>query len=215
MSYVSPKTGESVNIYKAENYSAEHPMYIIKGLDAGGNEFEEAVDASEIDPNNCSFNELIVLNVETGHTSPNDYLRSVAVRDKANCGSCFEKADYISYAQAVMEDYKTLGNWESYLAMDKWVQSIKRHFVRHQKTEITVDYTEILKEKINEIYIKIKNGDTEPAYQIGAQSFTEKEWKKFIDTFDSIEEAVQELMKEEQARKEAEEGLKATHDDVD
>ena len=124
MSYASPQAGESVNIYKTMNYSEENPLYVIKGLDAEGNEFEEMVDASKINPNNCSFNELMVLNVETGHTSPKDYLRAVAVRANADADSYFEKADYISYAQALMEDYKTLGNWDSYLAMDTWVQSL-------------------------------------------------------------------------------------------
>lgn len=47
-------------------------------------------------------------------------------------------------------------------------------------------------------------GKKEPSYQIGAQSFTEKEWEKFMDQFDSVEEAVKELMKEEQEEKEAE-----------
>ena len=124
MSYASPQTGESVNIYKAENYSKDNPLYVIKGLDADGNEFEKTVDASKINPNNCSFNELMVLNVETGHTSPVDYLRAVAVRANADAGSYFENADYIAYAQEVMEDYKTLGNWDSYLAMNKWIQSL-------------------------------------------------------------------------------------------
>ncbi len=41
--------------------------------------------------------------------------------------------------------------------------------------EETVDYVKVLEEKINEIFVKIQNGDTEPSYQIGAQSFTEKE----------------------------------------
>ena len=72
-------------------------------------------------------------------------------------------------------------------------------------TEETVDYAKILEEKINEIFVKIQNGDTEPTYQIGSQSFTEKEWEEFLNKFDSVEEAIQELMKEEQARKEAEE----------
>ena len=72
----------------------------------------------------------------------------------------------------------------------------------------TVDYVKFLEEKINEIFVKIQNGDTEPTYQIGAQSFTEKEWEEFLNKFDSIEEAIQELMKEEQARKEAEEAKK-------
>ena len=75
-------------------------------------------------------------------------------------------------------------------------------------TEETVDYAKILEEKINEIFVKIQNGDTEASYQIGSQSFTEKEWKEFLDKFDTIEEAIQELMKEEQARKEAEEARK-------
>lgn len=124
MSYASPQTGESVNIYKAVNYSEDNPLYVIKGLDVDGNEFEEMVDASKINPNNCSFNELMVLNVETGHTSPSDYLRAVVVRANADADSYFEKADYIVYAQEVMEDYKMLGNWDSYLTMDKWIQSL-------------------------------------------------------------------------------------------
>ena len=53
-----------------------------------------------------------------------DYLRAVAVRANADADSYFEKADCIAYAQEVMEDYKTLGNWDSYLAMDKWIQSL-------------------------------------------------------------------------------------------
>ena len=75
-------------------------------------------------------------------------------------------------------------------------------------TEETVDYAKILEEKINEIFIKIQSGDTEPTYQIGAQSFTEKEWEEFLDKFDSAQEAIQKLMKEEQVRKEAEETKK-------
>jgi hypothetical protein len=124
MSYASPQTGESINIYKAENYSADNPLYLIKGLDANGNEFEQEIDASKINPSRCSYNELMVLNLETGHTSPSDYLHAVAVRDKAGTGSYFEKADYLAYAQAAMKDQKTMGNWASYLSYDKWIQSL-------------------------------------------------------------------------------------------
>ena len=60
-----------------------------------------------------------------------DYLRAVAVRANADADSYFEKADYIAYAQEVMEDYKTLGNWDSYLAMDKWIQSLLKYAEVH------------------------------------------------------------------------------------
>ncbi len=71
-----------------------------------------------------------------------------------------------------------------------------------------VDYQKLLKEKINELFTKIKKGDTEATFQIGAQSFTEKEWDEFLEKFDSLEEAIRELMREEQAKKAAEQTQK-------
>lgn len=124
LSYGSPQTGESVNIYRADDYSEDNPVYIIRGLDADGNEFEKEINAGEINPNHCSYNELMVLNVETGHTSPKDIIHAVAARDKANIKSYFDKKDYISYANEVMKDYKTMGNWASYLSINKWIKSI-------------------------------------------------------------------------------------------
>ena len=127
MSYASPQTGESVNIYRAENYSKENPVYLIRGLDASGNPFEQEVDAGKIDPNHCSYNELMVLNVETGHTSPSDYLHAVAARDKAGAGSYFDKMDYLSFAKAGMNDMKTVGSWDTYLACSKWIDSLLKY----------------------------------------------------------------------------------------
>lgn len=66
------------------------------------------------------------------------------------------------------------------------------------------DYQTFLREKINELYTKIRNGETETSYQIGAQSFTEKEWDAFLEKFDDVEKELQELMKEEQAKRAAE-----------
>lgn len=124
MSYASPQTGESINIYKADNYSRENPIYIIMGLDAEGNEFKKEIDASEINPAHCNYNELMVLNIETGHTSDRDRLHAVAVRDKAGIKSCFEQKDYVACIKAVMQDQMTMGNWSSYLSYSKWLQSL-------------------------------------------------------------------------------------------
>ena len=86
---------------------------------------------------------------------------------------------------------------------------------RNENQEVAefLDYQKILEEKINELYVKVKNGDTEPAYQIGAQSFTEKEWDEFLEKFDSAEEAVREIMESEQERKmEGQERNRAEHE---
>lgn len=124
MSYASPQTGESVNIYRAERYTKDNPIYVVKGLDANGKEFSYEVDAAKIDPNRCSFNDLMVLNVETGGNTPENYLHAVAMRDKAGVSSYFEQADYLSAGKAALSDYRTIGAWDSYLSMDKWLQRI-------------------------------------------------------------------------------------------
>lgn len=130
MSYASPQTGESVNIYRADNYSRENPVYVIMGLDAEGNEFRKEIDASKINPAHCSYNELMVLNVENGHTSDSDRLHAAVVRDKAQAGSLFDQKNYLMYIQKVMNDQKLMGNWASYLSYGKWMESLERAQMR-------------------------------------------------------------------------------------
>ncbi len=43
---------------------------------------------------------------------------------------------------------------------------------------------------IKEMHQKLKNGETQPLYQIGAQSFTLEEWDKFLANFDTAQEAI-------------------------
>lgn len=124
MSYASPQTGESVNIYRSDQYTKEHPVYLVKGLDAAGREFSYEVDASNIDPNRCSYNEMMVLNVETGGNTPENYLHAVMIRDKAGVSSYFDQADYLSAGKSVLSDFRTLGAWDSYLSFDRWLQNI-------------------------------------------------------------------------------------------
>lgn len=58
---------------------------------------------------------------------------------------------------------------------------------------------------------KLENGETEPSFQIGGQSFTEKEWNGLIDKIDKYIEQVRaeqaervEKQKEEELEKEQE-----------
>lgn len=66
------------------------------------------------------------------------------------------------------------------------------------------NYQEFLRKKMEEILAKIQGGDTEPTYQIGAQTFTEKEWDEFLERFDSVEDAIKELMRERYEKEEEE-----------
>lgn len=59
-----------------------------------------------------------------------------------------------------------------------------------------------ISERKKEIAEKVKNGETEPTFSIGAQSYTAKEWDKLIAKVDKNNEAVR---KEQEQRKEAQE----------
>ncbi len=77
-----------------------------------------------------------------------------------------------------------------------------------------LDYHNFFQDKINEIYEKIQNGEAEPSYQIGSQSFTEKEWDNFLKKFDEVEDTIRELMREEHAKR-AEKRLKQQQAEAD
>lgn len=60
----------------------------------------------------------------------------------------------------------------------------------------TAECMAFLREKSEEILEKLRNGETEVSYQIGAESYTEKEWDKILKKFDDIQEDVRRKMEE-------------------
>ncbi len=58
----------------------------------------------------------------------------------------------------------------------------------------TAECMTFLREKSEEILEKLRNGETEISYQIGGESYTEKEWDKLLKKFDDIQEDVRRKM---------------------
>lgn len=75
-----------------------------------------------------------------------------------------------------------------------------------EKTFSKEECEEIIHKKTEELYTKLKNGETETSYQIGAKSYTVKEWNKLMSDFDKAENKIKEqIRKEVQNRKEEQE----------
>ena len=53
-----------------------------------------------------------------------------------------------------------------------------------------------IRERLGEIYDKVKKGQTQPSFQIGASSFTLKEWERFLKKFDKGQEELEEMIRE-------------------
>lgn len=60
----------------------------------------------------------------------------------------------------------------------------------------TEEMMQIIREKKEEILEKVKKGETEQSFQIGAASFTLKEWERFLEKFDKSEEEIKKLIEE-------------------
>ena len=59
------------------------------------------------------------------------------------------------------------------------------------------DYMGQLKEHMEEMLDKIRHGTIQPKIQIGAQEYTQEEWKKLLEKFDEAEEELVEQVEAE------------------
>lgn len=59
------------------------------------------------------------------------------------------------------------------------------------------DYRKQLQEHMEEMADRIRHGTIQPKIRIGAQEYTQEEWKKMLEKFDDAEETLQEQIREE------------------
>ena len=59
------------------------------------------------------------------------------------------------------------------------------------------DYTQQLQEHMEEMIEKIRHGTIQPKIKIGAQEYTQEEWKKLLEKFDEAEEELIEQVEAE------------------
>ncbi len=73
-----------------------------------------------------------------------------------------------------------------------------------KKADKQADFQSVITQRIEYLEEKIKNGDTETSYRIGASSFTEREWNKLMANVDEIQDDMRRLMREEHEKREKE-----------
>ncbi len=98
---------------------------------------------------------------------------------------------------------------------------VKSGPTKDENSNDKLEFKRLLREKTDDAIEKIRTGNTEPTYQIGSASFTEKEWDKLIEKVDKNLEKVkkeQEQEKEEaieeKALKEKAEALRCMEEEI-
>ena len=141
-----------------------------------------------------SFNKMIVYSSQAEY---NGYCSGIS---DENAAWTVER-DWIGILGNAKETFFSIPQtYNQGLECEKITQNLKKWSDISFDDENT-DYQKILSERRNEIYEKLKNGDTEESFQIGGSSFTEKEWDKLLSEVDDITEEMREAMREEHQKR--------------
>lgn len=216
-----PEPGQSVvygmRAILPEDSTPDKPVVqIISNL--GGKREVYNVDVSKVDPQNASQLEMFALL---------SYSDKMGISDGGAFGSFHQAKVYASNAQengyvedlsghkaflsykfdwekaigTMMGEYFTAQAYNQYENCKKLLAVFDTFSGSREQTEENADYLEFIRQRKDEIFEKVKKGETEPKIQTGAQSFSEKEWDRLLEQFDSAEEALKELMRQEHARR--------------
>ena len=189
VSFSNPETGESVEIHRSDVYSDDNPLYILKGKTAEGEEFERKLHAWIIDPRNCSYAELMVLNQETGNTSAADKQRADILFEQTGVAHYLDKADYSTAMKDILDGYNKSGSWDSYLSMDNWQQSIKDY------TSVPVYFNRDIMQRVT----TEQNGVSTVSCSFATVRSIEdiqKEWDERIKEGEKIKTSIREVLKQ-------------------
>lgn len=126
----------STSVFKAENFSAQNPVFIVTGTDVDGTNFKVAVNINDVNPRNASLIEMAALNA---YRSVNGLPRIPTVifdghnpeagLDLARVSSASEQADFLAPLLELATMQRDNKNWESYFLlkeMTDWLLQFPR-----------------------------------------------------------------------------------------
>lgn len=184
----------------------------------GGNREVYNVDISKIDPQNASQLEMFALlsysdkmgisdggtfgsfhqaKIYAGNAQDNGYIENLT----GHKAFFSYKFDWVKAIGTMEGEYFTAQAYNQYENCKKLLAVFDVFSKDKEQTNEDTDFLELLRSRKDEILEKVKKGETEPKIQTGAQSFTEKEWDRLLERFDSAEEAIRKMMREEHAKR--------------
>lgn len=131
-------TGETANVYKAVSYSEENPVYIVKGKDINGNDYEQEINVDDIDTSNCSYVEILAWSVHTKYVTPEEYLKICRMIHSAGEVSYLDKIDYTEVVKKLMEEAKAVGEMTTYMEYKVLLEKLQEcRNMKENETKVT------------------------------------------------------------------------------
>lgn len=89
------------------------------------------------------------------------------------------------------------GDFSDYLKAQEGREEQAQSADEQSESTQDADYRQQLQEHMAQMLDKIKHGTIQPKIQIGAQEYTQEEWKKLLEKFDETEEELIEQVEAE------------------
>ncbi len=183
---------------------------------------DSEIHVNDVDPRNATKMEMFAL---MSYMEDKGLIQNRGMKSFNKMTAYASQAEYNGYCSGIYDEeaaWTTKRNWTGILEnakgsfmcnpqtykqgleceniidnLGKWRED---SFTSDEGTE-TIDYWKIISDRKNEIYEKVKNGDTEESFLIGGSSFTEKEWDKLLSEVDDIMDEIREAMREEHQKR--------------
>jgi len=120
----------NASVFKAEGFSSDNPVMLVRGTDVDGRPFEEIININNVDPREASFIEMFALDgYFAANGKPTGVTRAVAslAGDEALGGNAFTKFDFVSPLLQLLETQRVNGNWDAFFQLNPIVDTLMNH----------------------------------------------------------------------------------------
>jgi hypothetical protein len=119
----------NASVFKAESFSSDNPIMLVRGTDVDGRPFEEEININNVDPRNASFVEMFALDgYFAANGKPTGVTRAVAgLARGADDGNAFTKFDFVTPLRELLETQRINGNWDAFFKLSPIVDTLMNH----------------------------------------------------------------------------------------
>ena len=117
----------SASVFKAENFSRNNPVMLVKGTDSNGKAFEVEININGVNPKNASFVEMFALDgFFAANGQPYGVTRAAAAAMSGATGgsSAFTQLDFVSPLKELLETQRFHNNWDGVMRLSPVIDNL-------------------------------------------------------------------------------------------
>ena len=122
----------SASVFKAESFSANNPVMLVRDTDSDGRAFEAEVNINNVNPNNASFIEMFALDgyfVSNGQPAglTRAATAAMAVENATGKNNAFSQFNFLLPLKKHLETQLFHKNWDGFMQLKTIIDNLSEH----------------------------------------------------------------------------------------